>query len=755
LLGKLSDIQDKMFVDNFVPCDTFELEYISLRGAIGIKDGTGKDEIEVDFTKFDRGVVALIGKNGAGKTTLIENCHPYPQMLTRSGALKDHFCLHKSHRILVYRSSQGKRIRITMLIDGTSKCIMTKYYVEIQEAGETSFVPYKNCDGSYNAYMAFVESTFGPIEVFLRTSFYAKEQIKSIPDLSKATRSEKVSLFSLLAGIDYLSFVSDCAKENAKIEQDKIDELSAKIDSFGKLEKQVSDFSEKELSAKNTVAECEQLLAEKEPLLQELKKEQRKFEAFINTFEDKRLEVADLSREILDLEKEQTEIQSERSEILEKLKNKTVYKQQYDWYEENTELRVNLQKNVSEKLSEKLSLQKDIESLEKESKKVKNELSSLTLKKVSVTTKLEGIEIPDVTDVCYACGQKLSDDKIQEQIKRNEALNNEKTRLQSELEDIAENETELSKQDECNTVAIEKLKVKDSDLTSETLEIQKDINQIDTYMESINIDEIKQVLFSSETTLNNLNSKLEKIQKSISEKNAKIESYQSELNDMPESKEDEIFDLEDEISITQSKKDTANAVINFITEQRKEYKEMFNQLDNFKEEITQRKKHCHDYKVISKAFGIDGIQICELESAIPEIEEVTNNILSESYDDRFEVSFETQRDSKDGRRIEDFVISVFDGASGRVKKLDLLCSGESVWIKQAMYYAFSIVRSRRTGFSFKTRFLDEADGSLDSNARGKYLRMIEAAHGLCGANLTILITHSQEIKDVVSQKIEL
>ena len=107
------------------------------------------------------------------------------------------------------------------------------------------------------------------------------------------------------------------------------------------------------------------------------------------------------------------------------------------------------------------------------------------------------------------------------------------------------------------------------------------------------------------------------------------------------------------------------------------------------------------------------------------------------------------------RKIDDFIINVFDSRSGRMKRLDLLSKGEGTLIKQSLYYAFSVIRARRTGFCFKTRFLDEADGALDSDTRVKYLKMIEIAHKMCNATQTILITHSQEIKEIVDQKIEL
>ena len=47
-----------------------------LRGFIGIKEGLGLDEVEVNFEGLE-GLVALEGANGMGKTTFLENLQPY------------------------------------------------------------------------------------------------------------------------------------------------------------------------------------------------------------------------------------------------------------------------------------------------------------------------------------------------------------------------------------------------------------------------------------------------------------------------------------------------------------------------------------------------------------------------------------------------------------------------------------------------------------------------------------------------------
>jgi DNA repair exonuclease SbcCD ATPase subunit len=198
-----------------------------------------------------------------------------------------------------------------------------------------------------------------------------------------------------------------------------------------------------------------------------------------------------------------------------------------------------------------------------------------------------------------------------------------------------------------------------------------------------------------------------------------------------------------------------SAELSFQEDRVKELEQEKEKISEVLQEINALKQNIFDLQVIAKAFSNTGIPAIELESMAPEISDVTNEILTETYGDRFKVSFSTQREGSSGKKIEDFIINVFDSEKGRMKTLDLLCSGESIWIKQALFFAFSVLRSRRTGFCFRTRFMDESDGALDATGRVLYLKMIETAHKACNARLSVLITHSSELKEIIEQRIEL
>ena len=162
------------------------------------------------------------------------------------------------------------------------------------------------------------------------------------------------------------------------------------------------------------------------------------------------------------------------------------------------------------------------------------------------------------------------------------------------------------------------------------------------------------------------------------------------------------------------------------------------------------------YNFIEEAFSNKGIPAIELRESAPEIANIANKILKDSYGNKFEIRFGPSSELKAKRKVdEDFNIIVTDTENFDEKTIDLVSSGERIWIKQALFYAFSIVQMNRTGFNFRTRLIDESDGSLDGTLRPKYLKMVEAAHKISNSRITVLITHSQEIKDIAQQRIDI
>lgn len=755
LLEKIEKIQDNMLLESFTPHDTFTLEYMSLRGAIGIMDGQHKDEVSYNFDgDFNEGIIGITGSNGAGKSTILENMHPYPCMLSRIGTLKEHFCLKDSHRILIYRSSSGKKYRISMYIDGTAKNVMTKYFVE-QKVEDGNWEPIKSIDGSSDVYNEWVNNTFGPKELFLRTSFYTNAAIKGMPDLAQATKSEKMALFSTLAGTDYLSTFSEQAKQCIKDEEKAIENIKSQLKGFDDLEQKQSDNEELIASYTEQLTQHNQNIAFDTKELEKYEELQQEFIKVSASYDIYRTQLSQKNSEHASIEGRITISDNNIEVYKQQLEEVDLYKEQMKWYEDNMIKRKNLISEEQKVRDQFNNLQASLDKKQTEYNKYQMELVATKGEYNNNAKELSRlrISIPDLNGICPVCGAPLESHKKEQLQKEVGGINSKIKELEQEqirLEDlISVTETWLKEH------SLQSFKSELTNLNNKLVEISNDITTIDSYAESLNIDEIKDILNNAEDNLHKEESINKELQCQMVTLNKEIEELNNYIDNIPEDYSDKIRILKRGIDDTKQEIATLNAEISMAQKELDRLSQFSEQIETIKKESKLHTSNIKEYEIIQQAFSNNGIQAIELDSAAPEISVIANNILEECYGPRFTISFDTQRDTKDGRKIDDFIINVFDAENARMKRLDLISSGEGTLMKQTLYYAFSVIRARRTGFCFKTRFLDESDSALDSELRIKYLKMIEAAHKQCGAVQTILITHSSELKEIIEQKIEL
>jgi DNA repair exonuclease SbcCD ATPase subunit len=361
--------------------------------------------------------------------------------------------------------------------------------------------------------------------------------------------------------------------------------------------------------------------------------------------------------------------------------------------------------------------------------------------------------VPEKTDdTCPTCGQKLPVGKIKE---LEERLSRQKKEL-SELEKhMKEKESVLiSATKAVNSYTEERIKPIESRrenliaLQSELKErIEKTgITDSDTALKAKAEAYLEDKVFDRKNTLE---SERDNIAGRISKLKEEIASIDNSMH------EARIRSLEEELSNVDTLLSSAKEDLGGLKKERDILERNRKIEERTRAELKEKQHLQSNYEIVEKAFGANGIQALEMEAMAPDVAEVTNSILQSAYGDKFKVSFQTLRLGSKKELIEDFSIMVENTETGSVKPLEWLSGGEGTWIKEALFHAFSVVRMRNTKFSFRTNFLDEADGALDHDSKLRYLKMIEKAHIESGVDKTILITHSQELKDVIEQKIEL
>lgn len=149
------------------------------------------------------------------------------------------------------------------------------------------------------------------------------------------------------------------------------------------------------------------------------------------------------------------------------------------------------------------------------------------------------------------------------------------------------------------------------------------------------------------------------------------------------------------------------------------------------------------YDQLKRAFGKNGIPAMIIETAIPELEAESNDLLSRMTDGRMHLKLNTQREKITGGMAETLDIEIADELGTRA--YELYSGGEAFRIDFAVRVALSKMLARRAGAHLRTLFIDEGFGTQDDAGRNKLVEAITAIQE--DFDLILVITHIDELRD--------
>src|SRR5438105_4942168 len=157
------------------------------------------------------------------------------------------------------------------------------------------------------------------------------------------------------------------------------------------------------------------------------------------------------------------------------------------------------------------------------------------------------------------------------------------------------------------------------------------------------------------------------------------------------------------------------------------------------------------YGDLAYAFGRRGVQAMIIETAIPEIEQEANRILSRMTDGRMHVKFETQRDVRSGvGTIETLDIKIADELGTR--SYEMFSGGEGFRVNFSIRIALSRLLAHRAGTRLQTLVVDEGFGSQDQEGRDRIVEAIQAIES--EFEKILVITHLDDMRDRFPVRIE-
>jgi len=791
ILEKIKTLETEILKGSARAAGEWELVSLKLRGAIGIKKGVQKDEICFNLKDYSNGLIALVGDNGRGKTTLIENCHPYPQLLTRKGKLQNHFCLRDSFREVIFEDRSlkgaGHFIKFLIQIDGLNKSGSCKYFIFDAVSARSvdtidNWIPRPGVDGTKDPYEEELNNIFGPVELYLRTAFATQRPTKDLPDLTDATAGEKKTLFVELAGIEYLQHFSEAGSEKAKQEAAKTHDAEIKMKMMETAVAKKGEAEQELSTAQKAHGESKDALAIVVTQGTEAQKTKDAAQKAFTAEELRTQKEIDARKAVDQVTAEISALEADIKSYEETSKNKATYERTIAEYEKLQKLldaekekkqrhtEANMEKQNAYLQQKSIHDEKE-KALENRRNKIVEEKNNTERQIIEIRSciKLYERDTAEINENCPTCNQRLPEAKLLElNAKRNQFIseisfkNKEIEILNARIETAEKSASAIN--NELADLGLEEPTPPSLANFNET-----ELNTIIVKMDMANIGHARIQLEKA----NEAKTRLQEIQKQKNDKLALRAERSNLVMELCAGVDQTTFgrlqrELQEAITkhseltekYTETKAQIARLESTIEAAKRAiaEIEAQEKQLTLLKAKIEKSKNEENDWNLVSKAFGKDGIQALELDALAPGISDTANKILESAYDDRFKISIETTRlggAGKKTKQIEDFMIKVIDSEDGEAVNLEDKSGGEAVWIKRAIYDAFSVIRKRNTNFVFLSCFQDEADGALDSKAKTAYCRMLEAAHSESKLRHTIIITHSDEVKAMIEQKIDM
>ncbi len=791
---------------------------LSLRGAVGIERGLGLDQVDIDFTQFEDGVIAFVAGNGSGKTTVLENLHPFRSLVSRQGALQNHFYLRDSHRILRFEMS-GHVYEIKLLVDA--------------QAGKQESYLFRDGepmnDGKTSTYDAAVRDIFGSEELFFR-SLFRGQNAESITDLRS---SERKALFVELLGLAHIEAYHEAAKSKANGHLREVDDMRTRIDT---MREQAGDAVS--LRADLATAESERRQAAVAlddargdvALAEEAERTAREALAAFDGLRTERdrltAQKGEAEQKTLDAEIELGQQEKRHASELQPLRDRI-------------ERAEKILSNVGQ-IDAKLAELKDLrvrqtlfaETLVRYSE-ARDAVAKARGEMIACTDRHDGLvrDAKQALDEVLRSRERLAADHDASLIRARDRRETH-ARAAGLLATVPCRDMEISascallanareSRDAAALLDDEIVRLEEWDEAA-TPEAAKHVTTLDAFCAASEARET--ALAEAQAVVDVAEAHMGAVgydgaaHDAVAKQIAAIESQQwdrlrIEADTAAQTKSDAEGDIAAAEKRQAMERDnaekarlSADAAVNYLDDMIIEINEKLAGEQDARKVAAQAAGHTQScrmhlddcerarvaadqeatrictrleaaeaaeakiaeltaaldevtavhsrWALLARATGKDGIQALELDAAGPNVSAIANQLLADTFGSEFQIAFETTRLSADGKK----QIETFEIqvlAGGEAQTIENLSGGQRVWIEAAIAQAIAIYLRRKSSLDLRTSFLDEADGALDSGNAFKYLAMLRSAHVLAGIHHTILITHRQELLAHIPQQIRL
>ena len=324
--------------------------------------------------------------------------------------------------------------------------------------------------------------------------------------------------------------------------------------------------------------------------------------------------------------------------------------------------------------------------------------------------------------------------------------------LKNELSGI---ERQLAKRDFASTEqsALELIEADSRNLFYDADKHEQARNQLKQFemyeREKTRLDEAEKLISQEKESAKRAGEEMQALHENSESDNRKKESLAMELMRLSQLQQ-EFTALETEYKNISGQRSQAQEAVGSVRAKLERLIDLERKKKEREAQISQTSKDVSIYRELVKAFGKTGIQALIIETALPEIEEEANRLLSRLTDGRMTVKFETQKETKKGTVQETLDIVIADELGTR--NYEMYSGGEAFRINFAVRIALSRLLARRARASLPTLIIDEGFGTQDSTGMEKLKEAINSIQG--DFEKILVITHMDDLKDAFPTRID-
>jgi DNA repair exonuclease SbcCD ATPase subunit len=751
----------------------------------GIKDGLGKDLIEIDLSGLS-GIAVINGQNGQGKSTLLNLMHPFPYMPDHG---RDIYGLvyGVGYRELEFLAN-GQRWLSKITIDSNKRQSRFELFAHRNGQWTPAKVDGITSSGTQKTYMDLLERVVCPEALYFKSAF----QPQLAEPIAKMSTAELQNLFVQALDIPALEILSTRANQvvnQLKMMQGPLSDRQAMLEkesnrlsilvNLGYAAARLLEPINRSIAAAQSYHEC--CVGE----LAQGRLESAAQAGSAKQIQDLNARIGELNKRIAGKKQESaTKInnhQKEASSLRAKLaaarqaaKDLEEAIKKATGFEAASQALTYAENKLAVKRKAKLDLAKELEAfapLVDKKAALESELSEIRANLLHTAAQLDRhLDTSDLmSEVPCASEGKYSE------LKDSCPLLEQARRAESEIDPLL---------DEC-----EKLEFKQASARSDLVGVMAQLKKRDRLLKLLeDIENEDQELINQVTSLRSQKDSLQEACNRVAaleasadnarDHEARLSQLEADFKAWKDSHERDLADLDRDLSAAQSQRMSislkhidlaaleaavaeAKSVIDHLTAKKDKLQRQVNQGEGAKEdwervdtEIKSLSKRLSSFRdridrftLLGSAFSKKGIIAMEIKDVGPELTREANALLTDVFDGRFQVTIMHDKDKKAGGQKVVLDIMVHDSLSNfdEPKSLNDISPGEATMVVPSISQALALLNASRSNNRLQAVFLDEVFGNLYPANRGEAFRMFREFCVRGGFELAVVISQEEEI----------